>query len=156
MASDFVSQKFTENSNLFKFWCWHKINVEDYKSIQVSKRQMERTAGEDPDAKSKVTLTMAQELEDKGATTGMPAPTSDRDRPSLHTLSRVQAAFERLVGEDVMPGYVDRLARTAAVGIAPLQALSGASVLATAMEGPYMQIRTFSGIFWKYFKTVNL
>ena len=62
-------------------------------SIQVSKRQMERMAGEDPDAKSKVTLTMAQEMEDKGVATGMPAPTSDRDRPSLHTLSRVQAAF---------------------------------------------------------------
>ena len=62
-------------------------------SIQVSKRQMERMAGEDPDVKSKVTLTTAQELEDKAVATGMPAPVSDRDRPSLHTLTRVQAAF---------------------------------------------------------------
>ena len=37
--------------------------------------------------------------------------------------------IERLIGEDVMPAYVDRLPRTAAVGIAPLQALSGASPL---------------------------
>ncbi len=62
-------------------------------SIQVSKRQMERMAGEDGDLKSKVTLTTAQELEDKAVDTGLPVPASDRDRPSLHTLTKVQSVF---------------------------------------------------------------
>ena len=62
-------------------------------SIQVSKRQMERMAGEDGDLKSKVTLTTAQELEDKAVDSGLPVPASDRDRPSLHTLTKVQSVF---------------------------------------------------------------
>ena len=62
-------------------------------SIQVSKRHMERMAGDDGDLKSKVTLTTAQELEDKGVDSGMPVPASDRDRPSLHTMTKVQAVF---------------------------------------------------------------
>ena len=62
-------------------------------AIQVSKRQMERMAGEDGDLKAKVTLTTAQELEDKAVESGMPVPASDRDRPSLHTLTKVQGVF---------------------------------------------------------------
>lgn len=62
-------------------------------SSQVAKRHLERMAGDDTDFKSKVTLAMAQELEDKAVESGMPEPSSDRDRPSLHTLSKVQGTF---------------------------------------------------------------
>eukprot|EP00435_Cladocopium_sp_Y103_P059009 s40_g21.t1 len=62
-------------------------------STQVAKRQLERLAGDDTDAKTKVTLATAQELEDRAVATGMPEPQSDRDRPALHTLARVQGAF---------------------------------------------------------------
>eukprot|EP00435_Cladocopium_sp_Y103_P073683 s164_g44.t1 len=60
---------------------------------QAAKKKMERLAGEDGEAKTKVTLTMAQELEDKAIEAGMPPPVSDRERPSLHTLTRVQGTF---------------------------------------------------------------
>ena len=60
---------------------------------QVAKRNMERMAGEDPESKSKVTVALGQELEDKAINSGMPSPMSDRDRPSLHTLTKVQNNF---------------------------------------------------------------
>ena len=60
---------------------------------KASQKAMERLAGDDPESKTKVTLTRAQELEDKGIDLGMPAPTSDKERPSLHTLTKVQGTF---------------------------------------------------------------
>ena len=62
-------------------------------STQVAKRHLERLAGEVGEGKTKITLAHAQELEDKAVETGMPEATSDRERPSLHTLSKVQATF---------------------------------------------------------------
>ena len=60
---------------------------------KASQKAMERLAGEDGETKAKVTLTRAQELEDRGISTGMPVPSSDKERPSLHTLTRVQGTF---------------------------------------------------------------
>ena len=62
-------------------------------STQVAKRQLERLAGEEGEGKTKITLAHAQELEDKAVETGMPEATSDRERPSLHTLTKVQMTF---------------------------------------------------------------
>ena len=62
-------------------------------STQVAKRHLERLAGEEGEGKTKITLAHAQELEDKAVETGMPEATSDRERPSLHTLTKVQATF---------------------------------------------------------------
>ena len=83
------------------------LSWEDYKSepdtgclrklwglaTQVAKRQLERLAGEEGEGKSKITLAYAQELEDKAVETNMPEARSDRERPSFHTLSKVQATF---------------------------------------------------------------
>ena len=60
---------------------------------QVAKRHLERLAGDDVENKGKITLAYSQELEDKGVNSGMPEATSDRERPSLYTLSKVQAAY---------------------------------------------------------------
>lgn len=62
-------------------------------ATQVSKRYMERLAGDDAEAKVKITLAYAQELEDRAITSGMGEPGSDRERPALFTLSKVHAAF---------------------------------------------------------------
>lgn len=40
----------------------------------------------------KVTLAYSQELEDKAVDSSMPEPASDRERPSLHTLSKMHTA----------------------------------------------------------------
>ena len=60
---------------------------------KASHKAMERLAGDDPETKAKVTLTRSQELEDRAIDEGMPAPTSDKERPSLHTLTKVQGTF---------------------------------------------------------------
>ena len=62
-------------------------------ATQVSKRNLERMAGDDGEIKSKITVAMSQELEDKAVNSGMPPPSSDRDRPSLFTLTKVQNNF---------------------------------------------------------------
>lgn len=62
-------------------------------SSQASKKKMERLAGEDSEMRTKVTLTLAQELEDRAIEAGMPPPINDRERPSLHTLTKVQGTF---------------------------------------------------------------
>ena len=59
----------------------------------ASKKAMERLVSGEEDSKQKITITMAQELEDKAIEQGMPAPGSDKERPSLHALSRVQSNF---------------------------------------------------------------
>ena len=62
-------------------------------ATKASQKAMERLAGDDGDTKAKVTITRAQELEDRAIESGMPVPASDKERPSLHTLTRVQGAF---------------------------------------------------------------
>lgn len=62
-------------------------------ATQVAKRSMERLAGEDGEGKIKITLAYSQELEDKAVESGMPEAHSDRERPSLHTLTRAHAAY---------------------------------------------------------------
>ena len=62
-------------------------------SSQASKKRMDRLAGEDSELRAKVTLTLAQELEDRAIEAGMPPPVNDRERPSLHTLTKVQGTF---------------------------------------------------------------
>lgn len=62
-------------------------------SSQASKKRMEKLAGEDSELRTKVTLTLAQELEDRAIEAGMPPPVNDRERPSLHTLTKVQGTF---------------------------------------------------------------
>ena len=59
----------------------------------ASKKAMERLVNGEEDSKQKITITMAQELEDKAIDQGMPAPGSDKERPSLHALGRVQSNF---------------------------------------------------------------
>ncbi len=62
---------------------------------QVSKKEVEALAtATDDDQKNKITMATAQELEDEAVRAGgIPPPGSDRDRPSLHTLGRLQANF---------------------------------------------------------------
>lgn len=62
---------------------------------QVSKKEVEAlAAGTDEDQKNKITMAMGQELEDEAVKAGgLPPPGSDRERPSLHTLGRLQANF---------------------------------------------------------------
>ena len=62
---------------------------------QVSKKEVEALAiGADEDQKSKITMATAQELEDEAVRAGgIPPPGSDRERPSLHTLGRLQVNF---------------------------------------------------------------
>ena len=62
-------------------------------ALQIAKKQLERLAGDDGEVKVKVTLSLSQEMEDRAVASGMPEPHSDRDRPSLHTLSKVQSTF---------------------------------------------------------------
>ena len=50
-------------------------------------------AGDDGEIKSKITVFMSQDLEDKVVNNGMAPPTSDRERPSLFTLTKVQNNF---------------------------------------------------------------
>lgn len=90
--------------------CYDRPNIvmwEDYKTLEdvgcvrklwgmsttVAKRHMERLAGDESETKIKVTLSYSQELEDKGVQEGLPEPSSDRERPSLHTLTKVHATF---------------------------------------------------------------
>jgi len=64
-------------------------------SHQVSKKEVEAlAAGADEDQKNKITMATAQELEEEAVRAGgIPSPGSDRERPSLHTLGRLQANF---------------------------------------------------------------
>eukprot|EP00435_Cladocopium_sp_Y103_P061453 s489_g23.t1 len=88
-------------------------------STQAAKRQLERLAGDDGESKSKVTLATAQELEDKAVQQGMPEPKSDRERPSLHTLSKVQSVlgpsgtFQHLAWESYVSMEVEARLRRA-------------------------------------------
>ena len=62
--------------------------------VQIAKKELEALAsGQDESTVSKMTTTLAQELEEKAIPLGMPKPLSDRERPSLHTLGKVQSNF---------------------------------------------------------------
>ena len=62
--------------------------------VQIAKKELEALAsGQDDSTVSKMTTTLAQELEEKAIPLGMPKPLSDRERPSLHTLGKVQSNF---------------------------------------------------------------
>ena len=61
---------------------------------QVAKREVEALASApEGETKIKVTEAVSLELEETAVDRGLPPPGSDRERPSLHTLSRVQANF---------------------------------------------------------------
>ena len=62
-------------------------------ATQVSKRNLERMAGDDGETQTKVTVAISQELEDKAVNNAMPPPASDRERPSLFTLTKAQNNF---------------------------------------------------------------
>ncbi len=61
---------------------------------QVAKKEVEALASApEGETKIKVTEAVSQELEEAAVDKGLPPPGSDRERPCLHTLSRVQANF---------------------------------------------------------------
>ena len=64
-------------------------------ATQVSKRNLERMAGDDGETKAKITARYEPRVatEDKAVKDGMPPPTSDRERPSLLILTKVQNSF---------------------------------------------------------------
>ena len=62
-------------------------------SSQISKRELEKLASHGEEAKHKVTLVMATEMEQRAIDEGMPPPLSDRERPSLYSLGKTQAAY---------------------------------------------------------------
>ena len=63
-------------------------------ATQVAKKELEMMAtGQEDTSTSKVTIVLSQELEEKAVKDGMPRPLSDRERPALHTLTKVQSNF---------------------------------------------------------------
>lgn len=63
-------------------------------ATQVAKKELEAmAAGQEEPTSSKVTMVLSQELEDKAVKAGLPRPLSDRERPALHTLTKVQSNF---------------------------------------------------------------
>eukprot|EP00435_Cladocopium_sp_Y103_P018022 s309_g4.t1 len=62
-------------------------------SSQVSKKELENLASAGEDVKHKITLTTSKEWEDRAISEGMPVPLSDKERPSLFALGRVQTAY---------------------------------------------------------------
>lgn len=66
---------------------WHMAS-------QVAKKELETlVAGTDESTTSKMNAVLSLELEEKAILSGMPAPSSDKERPSLHTLGKVQGNF---------------------------------------------------------------
>ena len=62
--------------------------------VQIAKKELEAlVSGQDESSVSKMTTTLAQEMEERAIPLGMPKPLSDRERPSLHTLGKVQSNF---------------------------------------------------------------
>ena len=62
--------------------------------MQIAKKELEAlVSGQDESSVSKMTTTLAQEMEERAIPLGMPKPLSDRERPSLHTLGKVQSNF---------------------------------------------------------------
>eukprot|EP00435_Cladocopium_sp_Y103_P034639 s1626_g9.t1 len=62
-------------------------------SAQIAKRELEKLASQGEEAKHKVTLAMASEMEQRAIDESMPPPLSDRERPSLYSLGKTQAAY---------------------------------------------------------------
>ena len=63
-------------------------------AAQVAKKELEAMAtGHEDQASAKVTMVLSQELEDKAVKAGLPRPLSDRERPALHTLTKVRSNF---------------------------------------------------------------
>ena len=60
---------------------------------QVSKKELETLASPGEETRQKVTLTMSQEWEERAISEGMPIALSDRERPGLICLGKVQAAY---------------------------------------------------------------
>ena len=60
----------------------------------MAKKELEAMAtGHEDQTSAKVTMVLSQELEDKAVKAGLPRPLSDRERPALHTLTKVQSNF---------------------------------------------------------------
>ena len=65
-----------------------------YMASQVAKKELEAlVAGTDESTPTKMNAVLSLELEEKAILGGMPTPGSDRERPSLHTLGKVQGNF---------------------------------------------------------------
>lgn len=63
-------------------------------SSQVAKKELESLAsGHDESSTPKMNSVLSNELESKAIDSGMPVPVSDKERPSLHTLGKVQGNF---------------------------------------------------------------
>ena len=60
---------------------------------QMAKKELEALASPEDAANRKVTLTMAQEMEERAIGEGMPVPVSDKEKPSLHALTKVSQAY---------------------------------------------------------------
>lgn len=65
-------------------------------AAQVAKKELESLAsGQDESSTPKMNSVLSNELETKAVDSGMPTPASDKERPSLHTLGKVQANFSQ-------------------------------------------------------------
>ena len=62
-------------------------------SLQVAKKELESLASPEEQTGRKVSLTMSQEMETRAVGEGMPAPLSDKERPSLLALTKVNQAY---------------------------------------------------------------
>ena len=62
-------------------------------ALQMAKKELESLASPGEESHHKVTLTTAYEWETRAVEEGMPIPLSDRERPSLYCLGKVQAAY---------------------------------------------------------------
>ena len=63
-------------------------------SHRVAKKELEALVSLDEVSNRKVTLTMSQEMEERAIGEGMPVPVSDKDRPSLHALTKAMQAYD--------------------------------------------------------------
>ena len=59
---------------------------------QIAKKELEKLSSQGEESKHKVTLVVASEMEQRAVDEGMPPPASDRERPSLYSLGKTQAA----------------------------------------------------------------
>ena len=62
-------------------------------ALQVAKKELEALATPGEESRHKVSLTTSHEWETRATEEGMPIPLSDKERPSLHCLTKVQAAY---------------------------------------------------------------
>ena len=62
-------------------------------SLQIAKKELEALASPEEQSGRKVSMTMAQEMETRAIQEGMPIPLSDKERPSLIALTKVNQAY---------------------------------------------------------------